>query len=124
MAGEIRLQIMGQVSNGGFARQLGPWQMTLDQAAIGAQEGVVIVGTSEEDLAVGDVIYPAESERAALSISVMSRRNATRAAMSLSAPSTSSSSGEDSHPDTTRPPTRTQPGSASQPPFNGFSNTP
>ncbi|GAA3012353.1 hypothetical protein GCM10010461_23480 [Microbacterium aurantiacum] len=37
-------------------------------------------------------------------------------------PSPSSSSGEDSHPDTTRPPTRTQPGSASQPPFNGFSH--
>lgn len=58
MSNEIQINVSGQINNGNFRRVLGPWTMSLTQAAVGATEGVVAVTTSEADLAVGSVSTP------------------------------------------------------------------
>ncbi len=55
MANEIRVDARLAVANGLFKTEFVPGPIQVNQAAIGAHSGVVSVGTSEEDLPVGDV---------------------------------------------------------------------
>lgn len=58
MANEITLNQYLSCTNGNFTTTWNPGQISITQSAIGAQSGVVVVGTSEEDLSVGDVSTP------------------------------------------------------------------
>jgi len=55
MANEITVTTRLAVENGKHKDTFAPPVLKINQAAIGASSGVVSVGTSEEDLAVGDV---------------------------------------------------------------------
>ena len=54
MANEIKTSINCGVTNGTFRVRFNA-SITEDQAVLGAEEGIVFVGTSEEDMPVGDV---------------------------------------------------------------------
>jgi hypothetical protein len=58
MADEIKLTINSRVVNGDFKDRWDMGQLSLDQAAQGALSGVIDVGTTAEDLDVGDVATP------------------------------------------------------------------
>lgn len=55
MADEIKLTVQADVVNGSFKDRFQPGQVAITQAAVGAHRPVVSVGTSEEDLSLGDV---------------------------------------------------------------------
>lgn len=55
MSDEITTTFRYQISNGSFQDQFTVAAATFDQAAVGATSGVWVVGTSEENLSVGDV---------------------------------------------------------------------
>lgn len=55
MANEITVNIYGRCANGRFDAEFKPGQLQFTQTTQGAQSGIVSVGTSEEDLSVGDV---------------------------------------------------------------------
>ena len=58
MAGTIRLAPFITVTNAGFRATFQPTTITVIQNAVGAFESTVLVGTSEEDLTIGDVATP------------------------------------------------------------------
>lgn len=58
MADEISASISVRVVNGDFTDVVSPGTVEIDQVASGYAGGIVSVGTSEEDLAVGDVTSP------------------------------------------------------------------
>lgn len=62
MANEITVQFLATVKNGGFSMSMqgasDNQQKQFNQTAIGAHAPIVSVGTSEEDLPVGDVATP------------------------------------------------------------------
>ena len=55
MADEIKLRISATVENGEFKDAFNAPDLRFDQAAIGGHRPVVKVGTSEEDVPIGDV---------------------------------------------------------------------
>jgi len=55
MADEIAITVLGTVTNGSFKDRIDHGQQKFTQAAIGACSNVVNVGTSEEDVSVGDI---------------------------------------------------------------------
>lgn len=58
MASEITTNISVRVANGEFKANFEPGAKRIDQAAIGGHGGIVVVGTSEEDLDLGDISTP------------------------------------------------------------------
>lgn len=58
MANEIKLSVNVRVVNGDYKNRFDMGQLSIDQAAQGAQSGVIDVGTTAEDLPVGDVSTP------------------------------------------------------------------
>lgn len=58
MANEIKVTVNGTVTNGKYSNEFKPGTLSFDQAAVGAHAPVVSVGTSEEDLSIGDVSTP------------------------------------------------------------------
>lgn len=55
MADEIQLTLSGTVTNGAFKDTISGETLKINQAAIGLHSPIVIVGTVEEDLAIGDI---------------------------------------------------------------------
>lgn len=55
MADELKIAVQANLANGFFKDQFNPGQISITQNAIGGHRPVVSVGTSEEDLTVGDV---------------------------------------------------------------------
>lgn len=55
MADEIAITILAKIDNGNFKDRIDHGQQKYDQTAIGAHSAVVNVGTSEEDVATGDI---------------------------------------------------------------------
>ncbi len=55
MADEIVITVLAELTNGNFKDRIDHGQQKFDQTAIGASSNVVNVGTSEEDVSVGDV---------------------------------------------------------------------
>lgn len=55
MANEITVNIYGACTNGKYSTEFKPGQLQFTQTTQGAQSGIVSVGTSEEDMGVGDV---------------------------------------------------------------------
>ena len=55
MADELALTILATITNGNFKDRLAHGAQKFDQAAVGAASNVVSVGTSEEDVATGDL---------------------------------------------------------------------
>ncbi len=55
MADELKITINTRLVNGSFKDSFDPGQISIDQAAVGAHRPIVIVGTSEEVIATGDV---------------------------------------------------------------------
>lgn len=55
MADEIKLTIKTKVTNGEYKLDWNIGTLSLDQSAQGAASGIQSVGTSAEDLAIGDV---------------------------------------------------------------------
>lgn len=58
MASEITITTSVSVTKGNYKLSFAPGTQRFDQTAQGAHEPVVSVGTSEEDMAVGDVAVP------------------------------------------------------------------
>lgn len=58
MAGTIKTQPSIVVTNGSFRSDWNPGQISITQTTLGAFEAIVNVGTSEEDLTIGDVATP------------------------------------------------------------------
>lgn len=58
MANEITILFSLALVNGGHRESFVPGTLQLNQSAIGAHAPIVKVGTSEEDLAVGDIATP------------------------------------------------------------------
>lgn len=58
MANEIRTNARFQVINGDYSDSLNFSNKLYDQAAIGAHKPIIIVGTSEEVLSLGDIVTP------------------------------------------------------------------
>lgn len=55
MADELKLTLQASLVNGYFKDTFAPGQIAITQNAIGGHRPIVIVGTGEEDLSVGDV---------------------------------------------------------------------
>lgn len=55
MANEIKLSVNATLTNGYLSRTFQTGQLSITQTTLGAYAAVVSVGTSEEDLATGDV---------------------------------------------------------------------
>lgn len=55
MADEIRLSLNAQLENGFLKDRFNPGTLLVDQNTLGAHAPIVDVGTSEEDMPVGDV---------------------------------------------------------------------
>lgn len=55
MADEITIAATVTVANGGFRQTFNPGNVVIDQTTLGNLSGVVVVGTSEEDMSIGDV---------------------------------------------------------------------
>lgn len=55
MANEIKISISATLTNGLLSDSFNTGQLSITQATLGAHTPVVTVGTSEEDLAVGDI---------------------------------------------------------------------
>jgi len=55
MADEIKVHVSLNVENGYYKWSYAPGQVSIDQAAIGADSRVQEIGTSEENIDVGDV---------------------------------------------------------------------
>lgn len=58
MSNEIKLTVNLKVTNGDYKGSLPMGQLSLDQTTQGAQSGIQNVGTTAEDLDVGDVSTP------------------------------------------------------------------
>jgi len=58
MANEITLNVRAQVVNGDFNDGFNPGTAQINQAAVGADGGIVNVGTSEEDLDLSKLTTP------------------------------------------------------------------
>lgn len=58
MANEITLTSKAKVVNGSLTSEFNPGTIQVTQSALGMHAPIVIVGTSEEDLAVGDISTP------------------------------------------------------------------
>lgn len=58
MSAEMKFVIQGNVDNGAFHDTIPSLTVLPDQAAIGAHMPIVSVGTSEEDMPIGDVATP------------------------------------------------------------------
>lgn len=55
MSDELKVTVQTVLANGFFKDQFNPGQVAITQNAIGGHRPIVVVGTSEEDVAVGDV---------------------------------------------------------------------
>lgn len=55
MANEINITLSARIENGAFKDRIDSTGLAFDQATLGGHRPVVSVGTSEEDLTVGDV---------------------------------------------------------------------
>lgn len=55
MADEIKITIKGRVENGNYKTEWSFGQVNIDQAAQGASSGIQSIGTSAENITVGDV---------------------------------------------------------------------
>lgn len=55
MADEIKLTIQGSLTNGKLSETFAPGQISITQTTQGSHGSTVSVGTSEEDLSVGDI---------------------------------------------------------------------
>ena len=55
MADELKVTITASLENGADKTTWNHGQKSITQTAIGGHGGIVVVGTSEEDLAIGDV---------------------------------------------------------------------
>lgn len=58
MANEIRMNARVQINNGDYVDSFVLNQASYDQAAVGGHKPVVIVGTSEEVISLGDISTP------------------------------------------------------------------
>lgn len=58
MANEITMTFVAKCLNGKLTQKFEPGSLSFDQTAQGMHAPVVVVGTSEEDFAVGDVTTP------------------------------------------------------------------
>lgn len=56
MSSEIRITFQLQVDNGNYSRSILVAGQQLDQTTQGANGGIALVGTSESNMAVGDVV--------------------------------------------------------------------
>lgn len=55
MAEEIKIRDFLQVINGDYKATFSPAQLTIDQATLGADSGIVEIATSEENLVITDI---------------------------------------------------------------------
>lgn len=55
MANELKVTISATLTNGNLKETVNPGQQSITQATVGSHCPVVSVGTSEEDLSVGDI---------------------------------------------------------------------
>ena len=55
MANELTVQVYAALANGKLSELFNPGTLTFDQSTLLAHAPVVVVGTSEEDLSLGDI---------------------------------------------------------------------
>lgn len=55
MADELKINVNARLDNGNFKDRFEPGQIAITQTAIGGHRPIVVVGTSEEVIATGDV---------------------------------------------------------------------